>query len=151
MTPDQRLEQLANGTNPTAITQMPSGFAVMGDHQYLPGYCLLLAYPKVSQLNDLSEADQLQFLKDMACLGGAIRSATECVRVNYGIYGNLDPFLHAHIWPRYDWENDDLKRMPPFTFPATLRENPACAFSPEKHGPLKDQIASFLIQPRAVP
>ncbi|MFE1792121.1 diadenosine tetraphosphate hydrolase [Streptomyces sp. NPDC059525] len=33
-------------------------------------------------------------------------------RVNIEILGNTDPYLHAHIWPRYDWEPADLVRMP---------------------------------------
>ena len=28
-------------------------------------------------------------------------------RVNLEIQGNYDAFLHAHVWPRYDWEGPD--------------------------------------------
>lgn len=29
------------------------------------------------------------------------------MRVNYEIFGNLDPFVHAHVFPRYAWESED--------------------------------------------
>jgi diadenosine tetraphosphate (Ap4A) HIT family hydrolase len=28
-------------------------------------------------------------------------------RINLEIQGNHDAFLHAHVWPRYDWEGPD--------------------------------------------
>jgi diadenosine tetraphosphate (Ap4A) HIT family hydrolase len=104
MTPDERLAKLEQGQNPALIIQMRSGFAVMGDFQFLPGYCLLLAYPKVEKLNDLAREPRTEFLEDMARLGDAILAATGALRINYSIYGNLDPFLHAHLFPRYEWE-----------------------------------------------
>jgi diadenosine tetraphosphate (Ap4A) HIT family hydrolase len=144
MTPDERLAALESGCSPFAIARMTSGFAVMGDQQYLAGYCLLLAFPKVAQLNDLPEEDQLSFLADMAQLGAAVRAATGCMRVNYGIYGNLDPFLHAHVWPRYASEDESMRTMPPFTFPADFRNAPEHVYDAETHDPLKLRIAAIL-------
>jgi len=28
-------------------------------------------------------------------------------RINLEIQGNHDAFLHAHVWPRYEWEGSD--------------------------------------------
>src|SRR5579862_7979366 len=102
MSPAERLAELADGRNPALIARLSSGFAVMVSHQYFQGYCLLLAYPQVEKLNDLAGEARVQFLGDMATLGDAVLAATACRRINYSIYGNLDPFLHAHVWPRYD-------------------------------------------------
>ena len=38
MTGTERLLQLDRGENPKLILRMKSGFAVMGDTQFLPGY-----------------------------------------------------------------------------------------------------------------
>ena len=38
------------GENPMVIAKMRSGFAVIGDTQFLPGYCVLLPLVKVSYL-----------------------------------------------------------------------------------------------------
>jgi diadenosine tetraphosphate (Ap4A) HIT family hydrolase len=144
MTPIERLEQLERGLNPALIARMPSGFAVMADSQFLPGYCLLLAHPIAAKLNDLTGEARCQFLKDMAQLGDAVLAATGALRINYSIYGNLDPFLHAHVIPRFDWEHADYATLPPMQIPGELREDPSHAFSPEKHNTLIQAIRDGL-------
>jgi diadenosine tetraphosphate (Ap4A) HIT family hydrolase len=140
MTPSERIAQLDRGENPAMVARLPSGFAVMADSQFLPGYCLLLAYPQAGKLNDLEGARRSQFLMDMARLGDAILAATNCLRINYSIYGNLDPFLHAHVIPRYEWEPEDYRSKPPMQIPAELREAPEHAFDTQRHAALMDAI-----------
>lgn len=106
------------GTNPTVLRQLRAGFAVIGDLQHLPGYCVLITdTPGVDQLIDLPITDQVLFLSDMALLGRAV--ATVCRRrdpqfrrINLEIQGNTDAFLHAHVTPRYDWEPADIVGWP---------------------------------------
>jgi hypothetical protein len=68
----QRVEAARAGTNPTVICRMPSGWAVLGDAQFLRGYSLLLADPVVADLNSLDEERRRLFLRDMAILGDAL-------------------------------------------------------------------------------
>ena len=70
----ERVEAAVRGENPCVICRMSSGWAVLGDHQFLPGYSLLLADPIVDDLNDLPHEDRRQFLMDMAALGDAVES-----------------------------------------------------------------------------
>ena len=74
---------------------------MLGERQVLPGYCLLLPDPVVPTLNALQGAERAAFLADMAALGDAVLAVTHAVRINYAIFGNLDPALHAHVIPRY--------------------------------------------------
>lgn len=144
MTPAERLAQLDRGENPALVSRMESGFAVMADSQFLPGYCLLLAFPQVGKLNDLVGLQRTQFLSDMARLGDAVLAATGCVRINYSIYGNLDPFLHVHVIPRYDWEDEGYRTKPPMQIPAELREDPGHAFDLHRHAELMASIRQGL-------
>lgn len=146
MSPAQRLAELAEGRNPALVARLPSGFVVMGSHQFFPGYCLLLAYPMVEKLNDLRGEDRAQFLSDMARVGDAVLEVTDCRRINYSIYGNLDPFLHAHIWPRYDNEGEQYRTSPPFAIPSEVREAPELAFDPAKHGEIQRNLQRLLEQ-----
>ena len=67
------------GTNPTVLRRLDAGFAVIGDVQHLPGYCVLISdTPGVDQLTDLPTDQQLVFLKDMALLGRAVSAV--CAR-----------------------------------------------------------------------
>jgi diadenosine tetraphosphate (Ap4A) HIT family hydrolase len=89
---------------------MSSGWAVLGDPQILPGYCLLLPDPVVPHLNVLSGAARAAFLHDMARLGDAVLAVTSAERINYEILGNVEPALHAHVIPRYAWEPPERRR-----------------------------------------
>jgi diadenosine tetraphosphate (Ap4A) HIT family hydrolase len=107
-----RVAEARAGRNDKVIARLASGWAVLGDDQFLPGYCVLLADPVVPSLNDLSEPDRLRFLSDMALVGDAILRVTGAERMNYEILGNSEPELHAHIHPRYADEPDEGRRMP---------------------------------------
>lgn len=107
------------GTNPTVLRRLDAGFAVIGDNQHLPGYCVLISdTPGTDQLTDLSPQRQLVFLEDMAVLGRAVRAVCarrdpQFRRINLEIQGNTDAFLHAHVTPRYGWEPSDIVGWPP--------------------------------------
>lgn len=118
----------------------------MADNQFLPGYCLLLAYPQVNQLTDLPEKERITYLDDMALLGEAIERVTDCKRANFAIYGNLDPFLHAHVWPRYEWEIPEYSTIPPLSYPEEIRTHPDTAWDIDLHGVLQDQIRTMLLK-----
>lgn len=106
---------------------------MLGDTQFLRGYSLLLAYPMVEKLNDLQGPVRTQFLEDMARLGDAVIAATGAVRANYSIYGNLDPFLHAHVWPRFAEEDPRFRTLPPFSYPEEIRRDERHRADPERH------------------
>src|SRR6185436_2929696 len=108
----RQVEEARAGNLARVIARLPSGWAVLGDPQILPGYCLLLPDPVVAQLNDLSGTARQQFLEDMARLGDAVLSVTDAERVNYEILGNVEPALHAHVIPRYSWEIAETRRRP---------------------------------------
>jgi diadenosine tetraphosphate (Ap4A) HIT family hydrolase len=98
----------------------------------------------VEKLNDLEGAARTLFLEDMAKVGDAVLAATGCRRINYSIYGNQDPFLHAHIFPRYDDEDERYRTVPPFLVPAEVREAAEHAYDPTKHGDLQDKLRELL-------
>lgn len=105
------------GTNPQLVTRLASGWAVLGDNQFFPGYCMLLPDPVVPHLNAMDAAARAQFLADMARLGDAVLAVTGAVRINYAMLGNLEPALHAHVFPRKDDEPDHLRTATPWAAP----------------------------------
>ena len=131
-----RVAQARAGTNPYVIARLPSGWAVIGDVQFLPGYCLLLGDPVVSSLNDLSLEARGQFLQDMVRIGDAILKVTDSFRINYEILGNAEPELHAHILPRYMSEPEERRRTPVWFYDW---QN-AVRYSDEEHGHIVEAI-----------
>jgi len=124
------------------VAKLRSGWVVMGERQVFPGYCLLLPDPVVDQLNALKSGDRLQFLSDMARVGDAVLASTAAVRINYAIFGNLEPALHAHVFPRHATEPAATRTAHPWT----LDWNLAAAYSDALHGELKQRIAAHLEQ-----
>lgn len=109
---EERVAMARAGTNPFVISRLQSGWLVIGDVQPLAGYCLLLADPVVPSLNALGPEERMAFLTDMALVGDALIEVTDCARVNYEIWGNAEPALHAHIMPRYAYEPEDKRHRP---------------------------------------
>jgi len=113
----QQVESARAGTEPTLICRMPSGWAVLCNMQYLPGYCVLLPDPVVPSLNTLTREQRAVYLCDMSALGDALLEATDAFRINYAIMGNSDPALHAHIVPRYMSEPEQIRKHLPWSYP----------------------------------
>jgi diadenosine tetraphosphate (Ap4A) HIT family hydrolase len=134
----RRVAACRAGADPTCIARLPTGWAVMGDPQVLAGYCLLLPDPVVPHLNALTPAAQAAFLADVARLGQAVLEATGALRVNYALFGNLEPALHAHVLPRYAGEPEALRTAHPWAYDWAA----APRFDATAHGALAEAIRS---------
>jgi diadenosine tetraphosphate (Ap4A) HIT family hydrolase len=108
----RQVAEARDGRLARVVARLDSGWAVMGDPQILPGYCLLLPDPVVPHLNSLTGEGRRQFLHDMACVGDAVLAVTGAERINYEVLGNVEPALHAHVIPRYATEATDLRTKP---------------------------------------
>ena len=117
----ERVELAQAAANPTVICRMPSGWAVLGDAQFIPGYCLLLPDPVAPDLNALNADARRQYLYDMTLIGDALLEVTDAYRINYEILGNTDPALHTHIFPRYRHEPKEYIGGPVFSYPREQR------------------------------
>ena len=128
------------GEHAPAVAQVPSGWVVLGERQVLSGYCLLLPDPVVPDLNALKVSARGRFLADMAMVGDALIEVLKAVRINYAIYGNLDPALHAHLFPRRRSEPDATRTAQPWA----LDWSSAPTYSDSAHAQLKAQIADSI-------
>lgn len=142
---DDRVASAADGTNPTVLRHLDGGYAVIGDAQFLPGYCVLMTdVPRTDRLTDLSRIERIAFLTSMELLGAAIE--TVCARmdpafrrINLEIQGNELPLLHAHVWPRYDWEPEHLAHGPVGRYPVDNWRNSETKLS-ARHDELRREL-----------
>lgn len=139
-----RIGAAVRGENPMVLARMKSGFAVLGDYQYLPGYCVLLAYPQAGSLNELSMEARQQYLIDMTLIGDAVMAVCKPLRINYSTLMNTDHYLHTHIQARYDWEPEAHRRQLVSLYPREVKFSPEVAYCEEKHGEMKRRIAEEL-------
>ncbi|MFJ8545953.1 diadenosine tetraphosphate hydrolase [Streptomyces sp. NPDC093586] len=157
MTDDWRTDRIGTalrGENPTVLRRLTAGFAVIGDVQFLPGYSVLLVdEPGVQRLSDLPRSKRLSFLSDMDQLGEAVERACQRLdpafrRVNLEILGNTDPFLHAHVWPRFEWEPADVVGKPVWHYSRDQWTDEEFRLGP-RHDVLRDAIGGELDQLRS--
>jgi hypothetical protein len=111
---------------------------------------LLADEPGVQRLSGLPRGKRMAFLSDMERLGEAVELACRRLdpafrRVNLEILGNTDGFLHAHVWPRYAWEPQDLAGKPVWLYPPGRWASEELALGP-RHDLLRETIAAMLDQ-----
>jgi diadenosine tetraphosphate (Ap4A) HIT family hydrolase len=128
------------GDYPAAVARLRSGWVILGERQVLTGYCLLLPDPVVPDLNALPPALRGQFLSDMGLVGDSLLALTAGLRINYAIFGNVDPALHAHIFPRRATEPEATRSAQPWA----LDWNAAPRYSESVHGELQKRLAADL-------
>jgi diadenosine tetraphosphate (Ap4A) HIT family hydrolase len=86
-------------------------------------------------------------LFDLSLVGEAVERACrphDLLRVNYEVLGNSLPVLHGHVHPRYGWEPPDKITGPVWRYPKEVRNDPAVAYSDERHGKLRAAITAEL-------
>ena len=139
----RQVEAARAGLEPRVIGRLESGWAVMGERQFLRGYALLLPDPVVSSLNALDAPGRARFLLDLARLGDAVLAVTGALRINYAILGNLEPALHAHVIPRYADEPEALRTAHPWAYDWQA----GSPFDPREQGDLAARLRRELNRP----
>ena len=138
----RRVNDARAGRDPTVLGRCASGWAVFGHQQFVHGYLLLLPDPVVPDLNALTPERRSKFLSDMSHLGDALLRTTSPLRINYAIYGNVEPALHAHVIPRYRHEPEPYRTQHPWAYDW----NAAPAFDAVAAGPLIKALRAELAQ-----
>lgn len=151
---DDRVRAAIDERNPTVLAELDASFAVIGDVQFLPGYALALTkLPGVDRLSDLPRAERVRYLADVDLVATAVENVCSARdsgyrRVNVEILGNADAFLHAHIWPRYEWEPGNIVGKPVWLYPAERWRDPVTALGPG-HDDLRAGLTSEVDRLRA--
>lgn len=105
-----------DGREPRVVARLYSGWVLFGERQFVRGYSLLLPDPVVPTLNALAAKERAQFLNDMSRLGDALLKVTNATRINYAMFGNQEPALHAHVIPRYSDEPAAMRAAHPWAY-----------------------------------
>ena len=138
----RRVADARAGRDNTLLGRCASGWAVFGHRQFVAGYLLLLPDPVVPDLNALTPEKRSQFLLDMSRLGDALMRVTSPVRINYAIFGNVEPALHAHVIPRYRTEPERMQTQQPWAYDW----NEAPEFDATASAPLMKSLRAELAQ-----
>lgn len=91
--------QLAQDCIPVADLPL-SRLLLMNDSQF-PWLVLVPRRPEVTELFELSDADQAQLHQEMSNLGKALKDAFNADKMNIAALGNMVSQLHIHVIVRY--------------------------------------------------
>jgi diadenosine tetraphosphate (Ap4A) HIT family hydrolase len=102
--------QLARDT--TEMGDLPlSRVLVINDANY-PWILLVPRRPEIVDVIDLDEVEQAQLMTEISRVARALKTVTECDKLNIAALGNVVPQLHVHIiarrktdaaWPKPVW------------------------------------------------
>lgn len=98
----ERIEMIKNGTNPYFITELETGYVVIGDHQHFRGYTLFLCKQHVTELHFLDKEFKMKYLEEMSLVAEAVYNTFKPEKLNYELLGNGDTHVHWHLFPRVD-------------------------------------------------
>jgi diadenosine tetraphosphate (Ap4A) HIT family hydrolase len=137
-----RIKQVQDGTNQYFVAELPSGYVVLGDFQFYPGYTVFLSKVHVTELHNLGKTERLQFLQDMAVAAEAVYKAFKPLKLNYELLGNLDSHMHWHIFPRY--ANDPDPKNPVSVISPEIRNAESTRPSQEQLADMKQKLQKEL-------
>lgn len=80
------------------------------DNRY-PGRCILTLRSHYDHLDQVPPDEGVEFFREGAGIGGALRHLGLGDRINYAVFGNEHPHVHMHIVPR-DFRSDPHPRRP---------------------------------------
>lgn len=95
-----RIDLIQQGKNPYFVTELETGYVVLGDHQRFHGYTLFLCKTHATELHHLPPAFKLKYLEEMSLVAEAVQKAFGAEKMNYELLGNGDTHLHWHLFPR---------------------------------------------------
>jgi diadenosine tetraphosphate (Ap4A) HIT family hydrolase len=107
----ERVALWRKGENPHFIHEFRHSIFVVGDHQFHKGYSLVLLKDHVGELHELPRDVQVELFKEVMTAGRALVAAFKPWKMNYSCYGNAEPHVHWHLFPRYK-EDPDCRRNP---------------------------------------
>jgi len=96
-----RIRQVELGNLENLVHQTRRAIVVAGDHQFFPGYCLVISKKHIREMHQISEEEALGLFADVLTVGRVIDENYHPLKMNYVSLGNVDEHLHWHVIPRY--------------------------------------------------
>ena len=101
-----RLLKSKSGELFNQIWETPQVVVIAGDHQYFPGYCVVIAKTHIREMHHLESSLAARLFSDVLAVGRTIEAAYNSHKINYVSLGNVDEHLHWHVMPRYTDDPD---------------------------------------------
>ncbi|MFG2289265.1 DUF1330 domain-containing protein [Streptomyces sp. NPDC048595] len=143
------IEQIESTMAPYGGRFLVHGGQLVGHEGTWDGDIVMPEFPDLTSAQEWYKSPDHQAI----LLGEAVERACRRVdpafrRVNPEILGNTDPFLHAPVWPRFEWEPAELVGAPVWRYPRERWSDERFRLGPQ-HDVLREAIGSELDQLRS--
>jgi len=132
--------------NPYFVSELSTGYALLADSQYYPGYSLFVSRLCVPELHELPAGVRTPFLQEMALVAEAVCRAFQPRKLNYEMLGNSVAHLHWHLIPRS--ADDPNPRFPAWSNPAFLDAPRLTPVEPAVLRDRRDRLRRALVELR---
>jgi diadenosine tetraphosphate (Ap4A) HIT family hydrolase len=133
------VDDCREGKHPRFVHEFAHSYLTVGEHQFFEGYCVLLLKDHVRDLHEIPEPTRTELFGELMQATEAIARAYEPWKMNHASYGNAQPHVHWHIFPRYEGD-PDLKNTP-WTNQDRFNE---FATTPETAARVRERLLPFL-------
>ena len=116
------IERIRAGNFPDFIAELDQSYVILGDAQFYRGYCILFAKRHERELFQLPRTEALALSDELCSVAEAIDAVVKPLKLNYECLGNSEPHIHWHVFPRYQSEEEQLRRGPVWVRPETERK-----------------------------
>lgn len=116
----ERIRRIKQKKNHYFVSELKTGYIVIGDYQFFRGYTLFLCKKHKSELHELPPSFRRQHLWEMSKVAEAVYHAFKPKKLNYELLGNTDTHIHWHIFPRHS--RDPLPKRTVWNIPKKIRQ-----------------------------
>lgn len=116
-----RIKLIKESNNPYFVTELETGYVVLGDYQFYMGYSIFICKYHKYEIHELPKEIREKFLQEMSMVAESVYKAFNPHKLNYELLGNKDPHIHWHFFPRYT--NDPDPENPTWLYNKLLRCN----------------------------
>ncbi|WP_375509590.1 HIT family protein [uncultured Nostoc sp.] len=102
----ERVTLERSGQNPYFIHEFEHSILVIGNHQFYRRYSLILLKKHIRELHELPPPIQSALFQEVMLSGQVIVNAFSPWKINHACYGNSEPDIHWHLFPRYESDPD---------------------------------------------
>lgn len=119
------------------ITELKQSIVRLPRNQFMRGYVIVALKRHANELFELSRKELMEYSEDIAVTAKAVKTVMGAIKINYGVYGNLCPHVHCHIFPQ-QIENDPHAPL--------LSDSNAVQLADEEYRTIIESIRSTLNQ-----
>jgi diadenosine tetraphosphate (Ap4A) HIT family hydrolase len=124
-------ERVSDSSYPFVVHEFKNSVLYLGEHQYYPGYCVLISKIHYREMTDMPQVQRLELFQEMMNVHEVIQKVFIPKKMNLCSLGNVVDHIHWHFFPRY--ESDENFKNPPWL---QMKEFDSARISPDQRDEL---------------